>query len=278
MYDDSMYVAWLQQEHPDDLPNGLELNNSLADVNEPHSQQSVLDSVTSTPVSELVTKANESDSTAANEAALPRDESCRSTSKSLSQTRELISKFKEYFGEPSTTKSKSKSTARVLTSAKSLTALVEKEKKKREEEEQKAKRKEEREKKRKEKEEEKKRKAELKKKKEEERAKLKTKKTGKSVKKATVAAAAMLQPSSDSEIEAAADNDCDEYGIQNNEISNNEYAVCFGLYQDDLSSAGKLMTEWVECTNNSCKKWMHSQCLKVDNELYMCEICGCSFS
>ena len=70
----------------------------------------------------------------------------------------------------------------------------------------------------------------------------------------TAAVAATLRPSSDSEIEA--DNDSDEYGIQNGKISSNECPVCFGLYQDDLSSTGKLMTEWVEC---SYKKWMHSQ-------------------
>ena len=102
----------------------------MADVNEPHSQQSVLDSATSAPVSELVTKANESDSTTANEAAPPGDELSQSASKSLSQTRELISKIKEYFGEPSTTKSKSKSTARVLTSAESLTAWLKRNKRK----------------------------------------------------------------------------------------------------------------------------------------------------
>ena len=54
----------------------------------------------------------------------------------------------------------------------------------------------------------------------------------------------------------------DEDGVQSHEISNNECAVCFGLYQDDLSSTGKLMTEWVECTNAGCKKWMHAQCLQ----------------
>jgi len=50
----------------------------------------------------------------------------------------------------------------------------------------------------------------------------------------------MLQPSSYSEIKAAGDNDCDEYGAQNNETSNNECAVCFGLCQNDFSSTGKL--------------------------------------
>ena len=58
----------------------------------------------------------------------------------------------------------------------------------------------------------------------------------------------------------------DEDGVQSHEISNNECAVCFGLYQDDLSSTGKLLTEWVECTNAGCKKWMHAQCLQLSDE------------
>ena len=79
--------------------------------------------------------------------------------------------------------------------------------------------------------------------------------------------------SSDSEVE-----DEDQYGVQDKEISSNECAVCFGLYQDDLSSAGKLMREWVECTNERCKKWMHSQCLQVNNDLYLRGICKYKFS
>jgi len=58
------------------------------------------------------------------------------------------------------------------------------------------------------------------------------------------------EPSSDSEVEA---NDDDEYGVQNREISNNECAVCFGLYQDDLSTTEKWMREWVECTNEGAR-------------------------
>ena len=46
--------------------------------------------------------------------------------------------------------------------------------------------------------------------------------------------------SSDSEVE-----DEDQYGIQDKEISSNECAICFGLYQDDLSSAGREADEGV---------------------------------
>jgi len=77
----------------------------MADVNGTHRHLSIL--LTSAPESELVIEANKHNSTTANEAASPGDESI---SKSLSQMRELISKFKEFFEEPSTTKSKSKST------------------------------------------------------------------------------------------------------------------------------------------------------------------------
>ena len=70
----------------------------------------------------------------------------------------------------------------------------------------------------------------------------------------------------------------DEDGVQSCEISNNECAVCFGLYQDDLSSTGKLLNEWVECTNAGCKKWMHVQCLQLSDGLYICGLCGAQFS
>ena len=46
-----------------------------------------------------------------------------------------------------------------------------------------------------------------------------------------------------------------ESGVQSNEISNNECALCFGLYEDDLSMTGKLEREWVQCTNTTCGKW-----------------------
>ena len=113
-------------------------------------------------------------------------------------------------------------------------------------------------------------KAELRKKKEEEKSKQKPKKSGSKTSKIPPVAAEL---SSDSEVDAD-----EEYGVQNREISSNECAICFGLYQDDLSTTGKLMREWVECTNERCKKWMHSQCLQEDNDLYVCGVCNCRFS
>ena len=118
----------------------------------------------------------------------------------------------------------------------------------------------------------KKRKVESRRKKDEERAKQRGQKHKRSANK-TQKAPVVAELSSDSEVE-----DKDQYGVQDKEISSNECAVCFGLYQDDLSSAGKLMREWVECTNERCKKWMHSQCLQVNNDLYICGICKYKFS
>ena len=54
-----------------------------------------------------------------------------------------------------------------------------------------------------------------------------------------------------------------ESGVQSNEISNNECALCFGLYEDDLSMTRKLEREWVQCTNITCGKWMHVEYLNV---------------
>ena len=70
----------------------------------------------------------------------------------------------------------------------------------------------------------------------------------------------------------------DEDGIQSKEISSNECAICFGLYQDDLSSTGKLLTEWAECSNIAYKKWMHIQCLQLSDGLYVCGLCSAQFS
>ena len=196
----------------------------------------------------------------------------KSLSVSLSETRNLLSELSEFLNQPKApVKAKGKkSTARVLTSAESLSLLIEKEKKRKEEEEGKAKRKEERERKRKEKEAEKNRKPEIKKKKEEIAAKKPSKTKRSNAKKTPI----VPDPPTDSDSQESADED----GVQSREISNNECAVCFSLYQDDLSSTGKLLTEWVECANEGCKKWMHIQCLQLRDGLYACVLCGAQFS
>ena len=88
------------------------------------------------------------DSTVDKENIVPSPEQpTYSLSASLANTRVFVSELREILGEirvVSKASTKSKSTARVLTSAESLALLIEKEKKKKEEEEQKAKRKEKR--------------------------------------------------------------------------------------------------------------------------------------
>ena len=47
-----------------------------------------------------------------------------------------------------------------------------------------------------------------------------------------------------------------EDGLQEAEISSNECAVCFGLYEDDVAD-GQLTQEWIQCTETGGGKWMH---------------------
>ena len=69
-----------------------------------------------------------------------------------------------------------------------------------------------------------------------------------------------------------------ESGVQSNEISNNECALCFGLYEDDLSMTGILEREWVQCTNTTCGKWMHAECLNTEDGMFVCGLCNMFFS
>ena len=166
IYDDQMYVSWLQQQHPDDLPENLSSSTTIeTQVN--GEQVEPLNCNTSTEDDSTVDKENvvpspeqPMDSTVDKENVVPSPEQpTYSLSASLANTRVFVSELREILGERrvvSKASTKSKSTARVLTSAESLALLIEKEKKKQEEEEQKAKRKEERDRKRQEKEEEKK--------------------------------------------------------------------------------------------------------------------------
>ena len=64
-------------------------------------------------------------------------------------------------------------------------------------------------------------------------------------------------------------------GLQREEISSDECAVCLGAYQDDFNENGELVREWLQCTSDSCVKWMHQDCLIGDNDVYTCGIiCG----
>ena len=62
-------------------------------------------------------------------------------------------------------------------------------------------------------------------------------------------------------------------------IRNDECAICFGLYEDDLSPTGKFEKDWLQCTNDECMKWMHAECLEQDkDDLFMCKHCGTVFA
>lgn len=73
------------------------------------------------------------------------------------------------------------------------------------------------------------------------------------------------------------DSELTESGVQSNEISNNKCALCFGLFEDDLSVIGKLEREWVQCTNAICAKWMHSECLHTEGNMFICGVCNMLF-
>ena len=63
-------------------------------------------------------------------------------------------------------------------------------------------------------------------------------------------------------------------GLQKAEISSNECAACFGLYEDDFID-GQLVQEWIQCTDLDCGKWMHINCLDTDSkgDMYICSVC-----
>ncbi len=50
--------------------------------------------------------------------------------------------------------------------------------------------------------------------------------------------------------------------------------VCYGEYQDDLSSDGVSERSWVRCTSIECLKWMHEDCVsKSSKDSLVCK-CG----
>ena len=154
------------------------------------------------------------------------------------------------------------SAARVLTSEQCLAMIEEKERKKREEEEAKERRKAEREEKRRVREAEKLRKIEERQRKTQEREQqkqLKQQKRQKRPRKST------------NKVGEGSKSSC---GLQREEISSDECAVCLGAYQDDFSENGELMREWLQCTRDSCAKWMHQDCLEEDDGVYVCVVCG----
>ena len=68
-------------------------------------------------------------------------------------------------------------------------------------------------------------------------------------------------------------------GLQGREISSNECASCFGLYDQDIHpETGDVTCDWIQCTNKDCCVWMHTECLDKCNGDYMCCVCETLFS
>ena len=270
---DPDYFEWLRQVHPD---------SSKVPITSPGvSQTSTSDDNTVTSEETTKTSSSEkldsisdpnlsmSDPVEGPSQGTPSLPKCKSSS----QPKKLLSCLSEFLHHPESNSNACKkkgttSTARVLTSEDSLSMLMMKEKQKRELEEAKEKRKKEREEKKKAKEEENKRKAEEKVRKAEEKRKEQEKKQKlKRTKKNT------LRQQDDSL------SDSTEDGVQGNEILSDECAICFGLYEDDLSTTGKLEKDWVQCTNHTCQKWMHAECLEQDeDDLFLCTHCSTFFA
>ena len=60
-----------------------------------------------------------------------------------------------------------------------------------------------------------------------------------------------------------------EDGLQQAYI-NSMCAACFQLYEDDVADGPRLKSGFMQCTENSCRKWMHVSCLDTDGEMYIC--------
>ena len=66
-------------------------------------------------------------------------------------------------------------------------------------------------------------------------------------------------------------------GLLVEEISRNKCAVCLGAYNDDITN-NVLMHEWMQCTNPTCAKWIHAECLnKKQASLFVCHLCSTEF-
>ena len=161
--------------------------------------------------------------------------------------------------------SKTKSCARVLTSAESIAMLEEKARKKREEQEEKERKKKERELKKAAREEEKKRKAQERQAKQAEKQKKAEQKKSSGQKRNNSSSDGSR--SKRQRLDRGEDESQDA-GIQHHEITKDECAACFGLFEDDADSV-----EWIECTNENCRVWAHAECLEMCDNAYVCIAC-----
>jgi len=65
----------------------------------------------------------------------------------------------------------------------------------------------------------------------------------------------------------AGNEDSEDTRLQHYEISKNECAACFGLFEDDPDSV-----EWIECTNKNCKVCCHKEYLEKCDDSYLCVV------
>ena len=165
-------------------------------------------------------------------------------------------------------KMKAVSGARVLTSIEARRILEEKERKKKEDLEEKERRKQEREQKKLQRQEEQRKKQEEKAAKLVERVKAVHKKKESRKRNSGECSSSATKKNADS---------CDS-GLQRQEVSSNECAICFGLYDEDIDpETGDLANDWIQCTNENCSVWMHTECLEICDHDFVCSICGTLF-
>ena len=69
-----------------------------------------------------------------------------------------------------------------------------------------------------------------------------------------------------------------DIGLRGREVSSNECAACFGLHEEDVDpDSGDITREWIQCTDEDCGVWMHTECLDKCDDDFVCYICGAIF-
>jgi len=58
------------------------------------------------------------------------------------------------------------------------------------------------------------------------------------------------------------------YRVQHHEVSQNECAAYFSLFEDDTDPV-----EWIECTDKDCRIKSHADCLEQCDNAYVCVAC-----
>ena len=68
-------------------------------------------------------------------------------------------------------------------------------------------------------------------------------------------------------------------GLNGCEVSSDECAHCFGLYDEDVDpETGDVTCDWIQCTSDNCGVWMHTECLAKCGGDYVCCVCQMLFS